>query len=97
MITSHNESFGMSLLEALRCNCPIVSTQVGALPEIASDQRFARFYSLGDLSKAVEEVEYFLSHENHSAAFSALQEEQSTLEERFSPAQAVSRYCACVE
>ena len=97
LITSHNESFGMSLLEALRCNCPVVSTEVGALSEIAQDARFARFYPLGDLSKAIDEVEYFLSPENHAQAYSALRGQQSVLEERFSPAAAVSRYCAFVE
>jgi glycosyltransferase involved in cell wall biosynthesis len=54
IVTSVNESFGMSVLEALACGCPVVSSEVGALPEIAPSKPYLRFYRLGQWCDAAD-------------------------------------------
>jgi len=52
LVTSHGESFGMSVLEVMLAGCPVVSTNVGALSEITETGQHFRLYELGDLSSA---------------------------------------------
>jgi hypothetical protein len=33
---SHNETFGLPILEAMACGCPVVTSQVSSMPEIAA-------------------------------------------------------------
>jgi glycosyltransferase involved in cell wall biosynthesis len=47
IVTSRDESFGMSVLEARLCGCPVVSPRVGALPEIAPGRVYLSFYEPG--------------------------------------------------
>ena len=48
LVTSHCESFGMSVLESLLSGCPVVSTNVGALPEIIPESSYFQLYELAD-------------------------------------------------
>ena len=61
LVTSHCESFGMSVLESLLSGCPVVSTNVGALPEIIPESSYFQLYELGDhqngAQKAIEIIE----------------------------------------
>ena len=43
LVTSHCESFGMSVLESLLTGCPVVSTNVGALPEILNSLNITNY------------------------------------------------------
>ena len=58
LVTSHCESFGMSVLESLLSGCPVVSTNVGALPEIIPESSYFELYELADhqngAQKAIE-------------------------------------------
>ena len=58
LVTSHCESFGMSVLESLLSGCPVVSTNVGALPEIIPESSYFQLYELADhqngAQKAIE-------------------------------------------
>ena len=56
LVTSHCESFGMSVLESLLSGCPVVSTNVGALPEITNQNDYFNLYDLGDYKSAVNKV-----------------------------------------
>ena len=52
LVTTINESFGMSVLEALISGCPVVASRVGALPEIAPGRSYLRFYECGECDEA---------------------------------------------
>ena len=52
LVTSKGESFGMSIVESLLCNCPVLATNVGAIPEINAKTNGMRIYNLGDISNA---------------------------------------------
>lgn len=54
LVTSHCESFGMSVLESLLSGCPVVSTKVGALPEITNEAEYFQLYELGDYQSGAE-------------------------------------------
>ena len=54
LVTSHCESFGMSVLESLLSGCPVVSTKVGALPEITNEAEYFQLYELGDYQTGAE-------------------------------------------
>jgi len=56
LVTSHCESFGMSVLESLLSGCPIVCTNVGALPELTEESDFFQLYELGDIGASKDKV-----------------------------------------
>lgn len=91
LVTSINESFGMSVLEALCCGCPVVSTEVGAIPDIAPSQNYIKLYPLSDISQATSLVAYFIG-ENAYALQQELLEDRSTIASRFSPEHVGEKY-----
>ncbi|MGD0377809.1 MAG: glycosyltransferase [Streptosporangiaceae bacterium] len=40
--TSHNETSGLPILEAMACGCPVVTSQVSSVPEIAGGAAIRR-------------------------------------------------------
>tara|TARA_B110001452_G_C15240745_1_gene429568 strand:+ start:3109 stop:7521 length:4413 start_codon:yes stop_codon:yes gene_type:complete len=54
LVTSHCESFGMTILESLFSGCPVVATDVGAIPEIKEMDDYLQLYSLHDVDTAAE-------------------------------------------
>ncbi len=52
LVTSKGESFGMSIVESLLCNCPVLATNVGAITEINNKTNGMMIYELGDISNA---------------------------------------------
>lgn len=60
--TSRDESFGMTVLEAMACGCPVVAARVGALPELVVDDRTGSFYTLGECGAAADSVIDLLSN-----------------------------------
>lgn len=59
--TSANESFGMTVLEAMACKCPVAVPQVGALPELLDGELNRALYPPGDEAACVELVNRLLS------------------------------------
>ena len=64
LVTSHCESFGMSVLESLLSGCPTVCTNVGALPEITQESEFFRLYALHDYEVAASKCVEILLNPN---------------------------------
>lgn len=71
--TSINESFGMTIIEAMMCKCPVVVNQVGALPELTEDGRGLCLGEM-DAAKQIEKIHAFLSKTSHSAMVDKAQE-----------------------
>lgn len=59
--TTTNESFGMTVLEAMACRCPVVAPAVGALPELLGDERSVGLYAGDDLDGCAAAIDRLLT------------------------------------
>lgn len=51
------EGFGLPILEAMNCGCPIITTREASLPEVAGDAAYyVDGYSSEDIKKGIQEV-----------------------------------------
>ena len=71
VITSRDESFGMTALEAMFCRCPVVCSRVGALPELVKPDETGLSYELGDVKTAAGCVLRLLDEPGTGAGLSA--------------------------
>ena len=61
-LTSHNEASPVSILEALSCGVPVVSTRVGSVAESVHDQRNGFTVEPGDVEALAERIKYLLQN-----------------------------------
>ncbi len=61
-LTSHNEASPVSILEALSCGVPVVSTRVGSVAESVHDQRNGFTVEPGDIIALAERIQYLLEN-----------------------------------
>ena len=54
LIPSGNESFGLSALEAMACGVPVISSDVGGLPELNTDGETGFVVKMGDVDALAE-------------------------------------------
>ena len=54
MLPSETESFGLAALEAMACECPVISTNVGGLPEINIHGKTGYRTEVGDIELMAE-------------------------------------------
>jgi len=92
LITSHNESFGMSALESMLSGCPVVSSRVGALPEVCEEGPHFKMYELLDLEIASELVLEIISDNGTEDARGKLTEINNQLVELYSSKKRTSEY-----
>jgi len=85
VVTSSNESFGMSVLESLLCGCPVVASSVGGIPAIAPRKDYLRLYPFGDIRRACRHVEDILCPENNRRIRRTLQADIPQLAGTYSP------------
>jgi glycosyltransferase involved in cell wall biosynthesis len=64
LLTSLNESFSLVALEAMACGVPVVSTDVGGLPEVVLHGKTGWLFSQGHHDQAVKLVRLLLSDPN---------------------------------
>lgn len=69
MITSANESFGLAALEALACQVPVISSNVGGLPEVNIHGVTGFLADLGDVDTMAKYAIDLLSNEQKLASF----------------------------
>ena len=55
-LPSEEESFGLSALEAMACEVPIVATRVGGVPEVVVDGECGFLFPIGDIDQMAERI-----------------------------------------
>ncbi len=54
---SLHETFGMPILEALACGCPVITSNVSSMPEVAGDAAvFVNPYNIDEMGRAIHQV-----------------------------------------
>jgi len=61
---SFSEAFGMSLIEAMACQVPVVATRVGGMTEIVEDGKTGILVEPGDAPALAKAILHFLSDED---------------------------------
>ena len=64
IMPSEKESFGLAALEAMACEVPVISTNVGGLPELNLDGVTGFLCDVGDVDKMAEKAIYILDEKN---------------------------------
>src|SRR5436853_1951881 len=54
LLPSESESFGLSALEAMSCEVPVIATRVGGVPEVVDDGGSGRLFEVGDVDGVAE-------------------------------------------
>ncbi|MFT7036098.1 MAG: N-acetyl-alpha-D-glucosaminyl L-malate synthase BshA [Cyclobacteriaceae bacterium] len=66
IMPSEKESFGLAALEAMACEVPVISTNVGGLPELNLDGVTGFLCDVGDVDKMAEKAIHILDEKNLS-------------------------------
>ncbi|MFL6216351.1 MAG: N-acetyl-alpha-D-glucosaminyl L-malate synthase BshA [Blastocatellia bacterium] len=54
LLPSQSESFGLSALEAMACNVPVIATRVGGIPEVVEEGGCGYLFEIGDVNGMAE-------------------------------------------
>ncbi len=90
LLTSQNESFGLSALEALACGAPVVATDSGGIREVVRDGETGVLCAVGDVDGMARAALTILGDERRWSAMSTLA--ASDARARFSLDQIVAQY-----
>lgn len=61
LLPSENESFGLSALEAMSCEVPVIGTNAGGLPEVVEHGHTGWLAEVGDVKSMAERGKQLLS------------------------------------
>jgi len=57
IMPSFYEGFGLPILEAMKCGCPVITTKKGSIPEVAGDSAFyVDAYNVANVSEGIRKV-----------------------------------------
>ena len=90
--TSSSESFGMAVLEAMACGCPVVVPDVAGLRDLVRSGETGRLYPAEELAAACEEVIETLSQSPQGRRI--VTDKARKFARRFSPEPAADRFLA---
>ncbi|MFZ0454455.1 MAG: N-acetyl-alpha-D-glucosaminyl L-malate synthase BshA [Ignavibacteriaceae bacterium] len=71
LIPSQSESFGLAALEAMACGLPVVSSNVGGLPELNRHNETGFIAGIGDIDRMAKYVTDLLTNQRKYELFSA--------------------------
>ena len=66
---STNESFGLTLAEAMACEAPVIAPNVGGIPEVIDHEKNGFIYDLGDKNALVNYMRQLLDDEDLTRKF----------------------------
>ena len=69
ILPSENESFGLAALEAMACQVPVISSNVGGLPEVNIHGKTGYLSNIGDIDDMAKNAIYILEDENRLLNF----------------------------
>ena len=49
LLPSQSESFGLTALEAMACEVPVIATRVGGIPELVEDEECGYLFEIGEV------------------------------------------------
>jgi glycosyltransferase involved in cell wall biosynthesis len=67
--TSVIEPFGMTAIEALACQCPVVASRVGGFKEVIEDGQKGLLYNVNDTQEAISKIETVMDDVSKRACF----------------------------
>ncbi|MDR2876867.1 MAG: glycosyltransferase, partial [Chromatiales bacterium] len=62
VLASENETFGLVLIEAMRCGVAVIGTNAGGVPEIIKDGRSGLLFTPGSATELAEKLRYLAEH-----------------------------------
>lgn len=71
ILPSGNESFGLAALEAMACQVPVISSDIGGLPEVNVDGVTGYLCSVGDIDDMAQKGIHILEDADRLATFKA--------------------------
>ncbi len=89
ILPSENESFGLAALEAMACEVPVISTNIGGLPEVNDDGLTGFLCSVGDIATMASKAIQLLTDSERLEKFRA---NARTKAETFSKAKTLPQY-----
>lgn len=90
LMPSQSESFGLSALEAMACELPVISSSVGGLPELVAHGETGYIAEIGDVDRMARYAVELLTNETRYRAMAAAARRRAT--EMFSAKRIVDRY-----
>ncbi len=71
LIPSQSESFGLAALEAMACGLPVISSNIGGLPELVRHNETGFIAGIGDIERMAKYVTDLLTNQKKYELFSA--------------------------
>ncbi|MGE5313357.1 MAG: N-acetyl-alpha-D-glucosaminyl L-malate synthase BshA [Acidobacteriota bacterium] len=90
LMPSQSESFGLSALEAMSCEVPVISSSVGGLPELVEHNKTGYIAEIGDVERMAKYAVELLNNPVKHAAFAAASRRRA--EELFNEDVIVTQY-----
>jgi len=90
LMPSQSESFGLSALEAMACEIPVVATSIGGLPELIVHGETGYIAEIGDIERMAKYAVDLLTNDQKYAMFAAASRRRAV--EMFSAERVVDQY-----
>ncbi|MBI1763656.1 MAG: N-acetyl-alpha-D-glucosaminyl L-malate synthase BshA [Acidobacteria bacterium] len=95
LLPSETESFGLSALEALACEVPVIASRVGGLPEVVLDGQSGYLIEVGDVQTLAERAVEILTDETKQRSFG--QRGRAHAVEQFNTERVIPQYVTLYE